>query len=70
MTPKKKAKEVVSEETTASPEVPTSTFTPTTANIEAALADPNNAVPFVTTATPSDSPAIILPGNAFFDQEL
>lgn len=68
MTPKKKAKEVVSEETTASPEVPTSTFTPTTANIEAALADPNNAVPFVTTT--SDSPAIILPARSFFDQEL
>lgn len=63
MTPKKKAKDV------ASPEAPTSTFTPWTANIEAALADKENAVPFVDETT-SAFPNIVLPGNAFFDQEL
>ena len=64
MTPRKKAKEVTS------PEVaPTSTFTPWTANIEAALADKENAVPFVDETT-SAFPNIVLPGNAFFDQEL
>lgn len=64
MTKAKKAKEVASE-TPA-----TSTFTPWTANIEAALADKENAVPFVDENNPSTQPAIILPGNAFFDQEL
>ena len=65
MTPKKKAKEVTSPEVT-----PTSTFTPWTANIEAALADKENAVPFVDENNTSTQPTIILPGNAFFDQEL
>ena len=63
MTPRKKAKEVSAPETT-------SPFTPWTANIEAALADKENAVPFVDENNPSTQPAIILPGNAFFDQEL
>lgn len=65
MTKAKKAKEVTSPEVT-----PTSPFTPWTANIEAALADKENAVPFVDENNPSTQPAIILPGNAFFDQEL
>lgn len=63
MTPRKKAKEVSAPETT-------SPFTPWTANIEAALADKENAVPFVDENNQSTQPAIILPGNAFFDQEL
>ena len=65
MTPKKKAKEATSPEVT-----PTSTFTPWTANIEAALADKENAVPFVDESNSSVFPNIVLPGNAFFDQEL
>ncbi len=65
MTKAKKAKEATSPEVT-----PTSTFKPWTANIEAALADKENAVPFVDENNPSTQPAIILPGNAFFDQEL
>lgn len=63
MTRAKKAKEVTS------PEVPTSSFTPWTANVEAALADKENAIPFVDDQS-SAFPNIVLPGNAFFDQEL
>lgn len=63
MTKAKKIKEVASE-TPATP-----TFTPWTANIEAALADKENAIPFVD-ATTTYWPGIVLPGNAFFDQEL
>lgn len=64
MTKAKKAKEATSTEVT-----PTSTFTPWTANIEAVLADKENAVPFVDDQS-SAFPHIVLPGNAFFDQEL
>ncbi len=63
-----KAKKIKEEMT--SPEVtPTPTFTPWTANIEAALADKENAIPFVDETT-TYWPWIVLPGNAFFDQEL
>ena len=63
MTKAKKIKEDVSSETS------TSTFKPWTANVEAVLADKENAVPFVDENTPA-FPNIVLPGNAFFDQEL
>lgn len=65
MTKAKKIKEEVT-----SPETPASTFKPWTANIEAALADKENAIPFVDESNPSAFPNIVLPGNAFFDQEL
>ena len=49
----------------------TSTFTPSTANIESTLNNPDNAIPFVEPESISDTPTtIILPGTAFFDQEL
>lgn len=61
MTKAKKIKEEVS--------APETTFTPWTANVEAALKNPENAIPFVDEAT-TKWPGIVLPGNAFFDQEL
>lgn len=53
---------------TTSPEAPA--FIPWTANVDAVLNNPENAVPFVDEKNPSTTPAIVLPGNAFFDQEL
>ena len=51
--------------------VDTPAFEPTTANVEEALANPDNAIPFVEPKDISDVPStIILPGTAFFDQEL
>lgn len=51
--------------------VDTPAFEPTTANIEETLANPDNAIPFVKPEDiPEISSTIILPGTAFFDQEL
>ncbi len=63
MSKEKKAKEVTSVEATPA------TFTPWTANVDAVLNNPENAVPFVD-ETKTKWPWIVLPGNAFFDQEL